>query len=59
MSRNSKNARKIQRKRDWRNNKPGPAKTKKHHTKVKTWYSALAGKAVQPTKQQKQEEDSE
>jgi hypothetical protein len=58
MSKNSKNARRIRTKRDWRGNKPGPAKTKKVHTKVNTWHARLAGKVNAPAPKKKTEEAS-
>lgn len=50
MSRNSKNARRIQAKRDWRGNKPGPKKTQPQHKKRNTWWNKTSGKATAPAK---------
>jgi len=70
MSHNSKNARNIRRKQQFKRaetrgkvtestGNKGPAKTAKKHTKVKTWHAILAGKANPPAPKPKAEEATE
>ena len=48
MSKNAKNARKLEQARVWskqrKNGNPGPSKTEKYHTKKNTWYARKDGK---------------
>lgn len=59
MSRNSKNARQIQAKRDWRNNKPGPKRTEPRHGKKNTWHAKLAGKVANTPAPRREEDNDE
>ncbi len=60
MSKNRKNSRKIQAKRDMRSNKPGPKRTESKHGKKNTWHAKLAGKVANtPAPKRRRDEDTD